>query len=287
MASDRFKQFRYEFSRSSSSKIGLTILMIFIIMAIVGRFVAPHNPLTMDQYNKLLPPFWMEGGSQHFWLGTDDLGRDILSRLLYGASISLLIGFISVGISLALGVPLGLLAGYAGGKTDRFISRCLDIMLSVPSLLLAIVLAAILGPSLENAMIAIGIVNMPRFARVTRAQTLSEKSKEYFQAGRSMGASHLRLMFITLLPNCLAPIIVHATLSFSSAILEAAALSFVGLGAQPPTPEWGAMLNDGRNYFHNAAWVMTFPGLAIFFSVLGFNLLGDGLRDILDPRLRD
>lgn len=274
-----------------NGRIGVVILGVFFVAALLGRWIAPHDPLIQDLYQArlapsfLAPPF-LDGGQSRFLLGTDDLGRDILSRLLHGASLSLLIGLISVGLSLLAGIPMGLAAAYFGGRIDIMLSRAFDVMLSLPSLLLAIIISAVLGPSLENAMIAIGIVNTPHFARVMRAQALQEKSREYYQAATAIGAGHLRLMYGVLLPNALAPLIVQATMGLSVAILEAAALSFVGLGAQAPTPEWGAMIHAGRNYFHNAWWIMAFPGLAIFLTSLGFNLLGDGLRDVLDPRLR-
>lgn len=267
--------------------MGLSVLAVFILVAIIGRIYTPHDPFATELYQKLIPPFWSDGGSTKNFLGTDSLGRDVFSRLLYGAAISLYIGFIATGINLIFGVPLGLIAGFFGGKADQIISRGVDIFLSIPSILLAIVIAAILGPSLENAMIAIGIVNIPHYVRVMRAQAIAEKNKEYIEAAKAIGIKPWTIMFKTLLPNCISPLIIQATLGFSNAILEAAALSFIGLGAQPPLPEWGAMLHDGKSYFHNAWWVMTFPGFAIFFAVLAFNLLGDGLRDVLDPRMKD
>jgi dipeptide transport system permease protein len=219
-------------------------------------------------------------------LGTDDVGRDILSRLLHGARLSLLIGLIVVTLSLAAGVLLGLIAGFARGVTDILIMRLMDIMLALPSLLLAIVIVAVLGPSLTNAMLAIALVVLPHYTRLTRAAVMSEINKDYVTASRVAGAGTLRLMFITVLPNCLAPLIVQATLGFSTAILDAAALGFLGLGAQPPTPEWGTMLASAREFVSRAWWVVTLPGLAILITVLAFNLLGDGLRDALDPKLK-
>jgi peptide/nickel transport system permease protein/dipeptide transport system permease protein len=222
-----------------------------------------------------------------FFLGTDDFGRDLLSRLIHGARISMLVGVVSVSISLFFGTIAGAVAGFYRGWVDVIIMRVMDILLAFPSILLAIVIVAFLGPSLENAMIAIGIVSIPRYARIVRGSVLEEYSKDYVQAARALGASDFRLIFQHILPNCLAPLIVQTTLGFASAILEAAALSFLGLGAQPPTPEWGAMLAGGRALILRAWWVVTFPGITILLAVLGFNLLGDGLRDALDPRLRD
>lgn len=219
-------------------------------------------------------------------MGTDDVGRDILSRIIYGARLSLLIGVIVVTLSLAVGVLLGLIARFARGVTDIAIMRLCDIMLALPSLLLAIVIVAILGPSLTNAMIAISLVVLPHYTRLTRAAVITELSKDYVVASKVSGAGVFRQMFITVLPNCTAPLIVQATLGFSTAILDAAALGFLGLGAQPPTPEWGTMLASAREFVSRAWWVVTFPGLAILITVLAFNLLGDGLRDALDPKLK-
>ncbi|MCX5878424.1 MAG: ABC transporter permease, partial [Deltaproteobacteria bacterium] len=221
------------------------------------------------------------------WLGTDDLGRDILSRLIYGARVSLTLGVVSVGLALTLGTLLGALAGFYKGWLDNLIMRFMDIILAFPHILLAIVIVAYLGPGLRNAMIAIGIINIPRFARIVRASVMDECGKDYVTAARAVGAKDRRIIFNAILPNCLAPMIVQASLGFGAAILDAAGLSFLGLGAQPPIPEWGAMIAEGRAMILRAWWVMTFPGIAILLGVLGFNLLGDGLRDALDPRLRD
>jgi dipeptide transport system permease protein len=219
-------------------------------------------------------------------LGTAPVGRDILSRLIHGSRLSLLIGAISVTLSLALGVVLGLLAGYLRGMAEIFIMRLMDVMLSLPSLLLAIAVVAILGPGLINAMYAIAIVLLPHYVRLARAAVLAEAGREYVTSSRIAGAGAWRLMFATILPNCTAPLIVQATLGFSNAILDAAALGFLGLGAQPPTPEWGAMLASALEFIQRAPWVVTLPGLAILVTVLAFNLVGDGLRDALDPKLR-
>jgi dipeptide transport system permease protein len=234
----------------------------------------------------LQPPFWETGGSLKFILGTDAVGRDILSRLIFGARYSLFIGCIVVSISLFVGILLGLVAGYFRGWVDTLIMRLMDIVLSFPSFLLALVLVAILGPSLTNAMIAIAIVQQPHYVRLTRAAVMGEMSRDYVTAARVIGVRPLRLMFVTILPNCMAPLIVQAALSFSSAILDAAALGFLGLGAQPPTPEWGTMLAEAREFILRAWWVVTFPGVAILTTVLAINLMGDGLRDALDPKLK-
>jgi dipeptide transport system permease protein len=233
-----------------------------------------------------VPPVWQDGGSAKFLLGTDPVGRDILSRLIHGSRLSLLIGGISVSLSMVLGVMLGLIAGYFRGLTETTIMRLMDVMLALPSLLLAIAVVAILGPGLINAMYAIAIVLLPHYVRLTRAAVIGEMNKEYVAASRIAGAGSVRIMVNTVLPNCLAPLIVQATLGFSNAILDAAALGFLGLGAQPPTPEWGSMLAGALEFIQRASWVVTFPGLAILITVLAFNLMGDGLRDALDPKLK-
>jgi peptide/nickel transport system permease protein/dipeptide transport system permease protein len=273
--------------KNRTAMAGLVIVGIFVFLALFGPLIAPHDPLEQSLYNKLKPPVWDARGSMSFFLGTDDFGRDLLSRLIHGARISMLVGVVSVSISLFFGTIAGAVAGFYRGWVDVIIMRVMDILLAFPSILLAIVIVAFLGPSLENAMIAIGIVSIPRYARIVRGSVLEEYSKDYVQAARALGASDFRLIFQHILPNCLAPLIVQTTLGFASAILEAAALSFLGLGAQPPTPEWGAMLAGGRALILRAWWVVTFPGITILLAVLGFNLLGDGLRDALDPRLRD
>ncbi len=267
--------------------VGLIIILVFTIMAVFAPLLAPYDPLDQSLYDKLKPPAWLEGGGWKNPLGTDDFGRDIFSRLIYGARISMMVGFISVGIAFFVGTFLGAVSGYYRGITDTIIMRFIDMLLSFPYFLLAMVLMTILGPSLNNAMIAIGIVTIPRFARVVRGSVLDEYSKDYVQGARALGAGDARLIFFHILPNCMAPLIVQCTLGFGEAILECAALSFIGLGAQPPEPEWGAMLAQARALILRAWWVITFPGIMILLAVLGFNMLGDGLRDALDPKLRD
>jgi peptide/nickel transport system permease protein/dipeptide transport system permease protein len=273
--------------RNKTGVAGLVIITIFVLCAVLAPVLSPHNPVENALYDQLKPPVWEEGGAMKNILGTDDMGRDMLSRLIYGARVSLMVGLVSVGIALFLGTFFGAIAGYFGGWLDNIIMRIMDIILAFPGILLAIVIVAYLGPGLKNAMMAIGIIAIPRFARIVRASVLEENEKDYVLAARAVGARNRRIIFNTVLPNCLAPIIVQASLGFGSAILDAAGLSFLGLGAQPPIPEWGAMIAMGRSMILRAWWVMTLPGLAILFGVLGFNLLGDGLRDALDPRLRD
>ncbi|MBA8900540.1 dipeptide transport system permease protein [Phyllobacterium sp. P30BS-XVII] len=282
----RFSEFWFYFSVNKGAVIGLATLIFLVLVAVFGPFIAPHAPYEQFRESLLTPPAWQEGGNSTFLLGTDAVGRDLLSRLIYGARFSLFIGLIVVTLSMVTGVILGVLAGYFRGWVDALIMRIMDIILAFPPLLLALVLVAILGPGLFNAMIAIALVLQPHFARLTRAAVMSEKNREYVVAAKLAGAGHIRLMFKTILPNCLAPLIVQGTLSFSNAILEAAALGFLGMGAQPPTPEWGTMLAEAREFILRAWWVVTFPGLAILITVLAINLVGDGLRDALDPKLK-
>ena len=281
-----WREFWQAYSQSRGALIGLSLVLALILLAIFADVVSPHPPNEQYRDFTLAPPAWHEGGSSAFILGTDPVGRDMLSRLIHGTRLSLLIGLISVTISLSLGVVLGLLAGYFRGLIETAIMRLMDVMLALPSLLLAIAVVAILGPGLINAMYAIAIVLLPHYVRLTRAAVLAEAGKEYVASSRIAGAGPVRLMFSTILPNCLAPLIVQATLGFSSAILDAAALGFLGLGAQPPTPEWGSMLAGALEFIQRASWVVTFPGLAILITVLAFNLMGDGLRDALDPKLK-
>ena len=280
------RQFWHYFSKNKGAVAGLCFIIFILILAILANFIAPHSPAEQFRGSLLVPPVWMEGGSWKFILGTDDVGRDILSRLIYGARLSLLVGVVVVVISLVLGITLGLLAGYFGGIVESVIMRVVDIMLALPSLLLALVLVAIFGPSIVNASIALAFVALPHYVRLTRATALSEMEKDYVVASKVAGAGNLRQMFINILPNCLAPLIVQATLGFSNAILDMAALGFLGMGAQPPTPEWGTMLADVLQYAQSAWWVVAFPGIAILLTVLAFNLMGDGLRDALDPKLK-
>jgi dipeptide transport system permease protein len=279
-------EFWYYFSRNKGAVIGLAVFVVIVLLAVFAPLVSPHTPNEQDRSALLHVPFWMEGGSFSFPLGTDAVGRDLLSRLIYGARFSLFIGVVVVTQSVLFGVLIGLIAGYFPGRVDIVIMRLMDIILAFPSLLLALVLVAVLGPGLLNAMIAISIVNQPHFVRLTRAAVMTERQKEYVVASRVAGAGTLRLMFKTILPNCLAPLIVQATLAFSAAILDAAALGFLGMGAQPPTPEWGTMLAEAREFIQRAWWVVTFPGLAILITVIAINLMGDGLRDALDPKLK-
>ena len=282
----RLAEFWYYFSENGGAVIGLVFFLFLIVVALLAPLIAPHGPNEQYRDAVLLPPFWQEGGRAAFALGTDAVGRDMLSRLIYGTRYSLFIGVIVTSIALVGGVLVGVVAGYFRGWVDTVIMRVMDIILAFPSLLLALVLVAVLGPGLTNAMIAIALVFQPHFVRLTRAAVMTEKTRDYVVAAKVAGAGPLRLMFKTILPNCMAPLIVQATLSFSSAILDAAALGFLGQGAQPPTPEWGTMLAEAREFILRAWWVVTFPGLAILITVLAINLMGDGLRDALDPKLR-
>ncbi len=279
-------EFWHYFSANKGAVIGLVVFGFMIFVATFAPILAPHDPSHQYRDAFLTPPVWSDGGTWTYLLGTDAVGRDMLSRLIHGARFSLFIGVIVVSISLTGGIIIGLVAGYFRGWVDGIIMRVMDIILAFPSLLMALVLVAILGPGLVNAMIAIAIVLQPHFARLTRAAVMSEASREYVTSAQVAGAGHMRLMFKTILPNCLAPLIVQATLSFSAAILDAAALGFLGMGAQPPTPEWGTMLAEAREFVLRAWWVVTFPGVAILVTVLAINLVGDGLRDALDPKLK-
>jgi dipeptide transport system permease protein len=280
------REFWHYFSENKGAVGGLIVIVAVVLGAVFANWIAPHLPAEQFRDHFLAPPFWMAGGSTEFLLGTDAVGRDILSRIIYGSRFSLIIGLIVVTLSLSAGISLGLVAGFFRGVVETLIMRLMDILLALPSLLLAIVIVAILGPGLINAMIAVAIVYLPHYTRLTRASVISERSKDYVTASRVSGARLPRLMFATVLPNCMAPLIVQATLGFSNAILDASALGFLGLGAQPPTPEWGTMLADAREFVLRAWWVVTFPGLAILITVLAFNLMGDGLRDALDPKLK-
>ncbi len=279
-------EFWSNFSHNKGAVVGLAYIILIFTVSLLADFVAPYDPIAQARDALLMPPAWLEGGSWSYILGTDDVGRDILSRLIYGARLSLFIGLFIVCLSFLLGVTLGLISGYFGGMVDTLIMRLVDIILAIPSLLLTIAIVAILGPSLENAAVAITVVSIPSYVRLTRASVMNELNRDYVTASRVAGAGPIRLMIITILPNCLAPLIVQTTLGISNAILEMAALGFLGIGAQPPTPEWGAMLAEALQFVQRAWWVVTFPGLAILLTVLAFNLMGDGLRDALDPKLK-
>ncbi|MGF1629188.1 MAG: ABC transporter permease subunit [Kiloniellaceae bacterium] len=283
---EQLREFWHYFSENNGAVAGLGVIVILVLLAIFADVVAPHSPIEQYRSHFLKPPVWMAGGSWEFVLGTDAVGRDILSRLIHGARYSLYVGTIVVTIAFSVGISLGLIAGFFRGIVETLIMRAMDVILAFPSILLALVLVALLGPSLTNAMIAVSVVVLPHFVRLTRASVISESTRDYVTSARVAGAGLPRLMFVTVLPNCMAPLIVQATLSFSTAILDAAALGFLGQGAQPPTPEWGAMLADAREFITRAWWVVTFPGLAILITVLAINLFGDGLRDALDPKMK-
>ncbi|MEK8199695.1 MULTISPECIES: nickel transporter permease [Lysinibacillus] len=268
------------FKKSKVSLVGAGIVLFFILLAILGPYVAPQGINEQDLSKRLLAP-----SSEH-WFGTDDFGRDIFSRIIHGARISLWVGFFSVVLSVIVGSLLGIIAGYYGKWIDTVISRIFDIMLAFPSMLLAIAVVSVLGPSLQNALIAIAIINIPNFGRLIRSKVLSVKEEEYIVSAKAIGMRDSRILFSHILPNSMTPIIVQGTLAIATAIIEAAALGFLGLGAQAPAPEWGKMLADARKYLLNAPWTMIFPGLAIMLTVLGFNLMGDGLRDALDPKMK-
>jgi dipeptide transport system permease protein len=274
------------FRKNRGALVGLIVVGIVVFLALFAQLVAPHDPLLQDRSAIQMPPAWTDGGEFTYLLGTDAVGRDILSRLIYGAQLSVYIGVLVVVISVATGIVLGLLAGYFRGWIEVGIMRVMDIMLSIPSLVLALAIVTILGPGLTNAMLAIAIVQLPHYVRLTRASVISELNKEYVTASQIAGAGAVRQMFINILPNCAAPLIVQGTLGISNAILDAAALGFLGLGAQPPTPEWGSMLANAREFVTSAWWIVTFPGLCILITVLAFNLMGDGLRDALDPKMK-
>ena len=266
------------FLRHRGGVIGAVLVLAFIAIALLADVLAPHDPLRQDLTQRLKPP-----SAQH-WLGTDDFGRDVLSRVLHGSRVSLRLGLIAVALALVVGGTIGLLAGYYGGGFDLLGMRIMDLMLAFPSILLSIVVVAILGPSLTNAMIAVGIMAVPQYARIVRGSVLAVRGLEYVQASRALGAADSRILARAILPNVAGPIIVTASLGLATAILDAAGLSFLGLGAQPPIPEWGSMLSQGRELVLIAPWVLTAPGVAVFLAVLGFNLVGDALRDLLDPR---
>jgi dipeptide transport system permease protein len=274
------------FRENRGAVVGLAIFCVIVVLAIFADLVAPYSPYIQFREAVKLPPVWEDGGQVNFPLGTDALGRDMLSRLIYGARISLFIGSSVMLVSLAIGILLGLAAAFAKGWIDTAIMRTMDLIIAVPSLVLAILIVAVLGPSLANTIIAVTVVYLPRYVRLTRASALGELGKEYVTAAQVAGVGPLRLMFRTVLPNCLAPLIVQSALGVSEAILEAAALGFLGLGAQPPIAEWGSMLADAREFIRSNPWIVTLPGLAILVTVVSINVMGDGLRDALDPKLR-
>jgi peptide/nickel transport system permease protein len=273
-------RFAAAFFRNRAAWFGVAVVAALVMLAVGAPVLAPYPPLEPHPADRLTPP------SSRYFLGTDDIGRDNLSRIIYGARVSLTVGAISVGLALVVGVALGLASGYRGGAVDAVISRALDGLLAFPAIVLAIALMAVFGPSLYNAMLAIGIIYVPAFARITRANVLSLREQEFVEAARALGAPDRYVVFRAILPNCLSAIIVQASLGVGYAILVEASLSFLGLGIQPPDPSWGSMLSQGRNFLHQAWWFATFPGLAIFLTVLGLNFVGDGLREALDPRLR-
>ena len=276
-----WKEAWYSFKKSKSALVGTGIVVFFVILAVIGPLLAPYEMNGQSLANRLQPP------SAEHWFGTDDLGRDIFSRILYGARISLTVGFTAVILSAVMGSFLGIIAGYYGRWVDTIISRIFDIMLAFPSILLAIAVVSILGPNLQNALIAIAIINVPTFGRLIRSRVLMIKQEEYILAAKAIGMKNSRILWKHILPNSMTPVIVQGTLAVATAIIEAAALGFLGLGAQAPAAEWGKMLADARIYFINAPWAMLFPGLAIMLTVIGFNLMGDGLRDALDPKMKN
>ena len=270
--------FARKFLANKGAVLGLAVLLVFVLAAVLAPWISPHDPLKANFLAVRKAP------SLVYWLGTDELGRDLFSRLLWGARSSLLAGGVSVAIAMLIGVPLGLLAGYYGGKLDALISRIMEALLSCPFLVLAIALGAFLGPSLTNAMIAIGLSAMPIFARLTRGQVLAIRHEDYLEGARAIGLPDRWIILRYVLPNVLSPLVVQATLTIASAILAEASLSFLGLGQQPPSPSWGSMLNTAKNFMEQAPWMSIAPGVAIYITVLCFNLLGDGLRDALDPK---
>lgn len=273
--------------KNKSCVIGLILIILLIFVALFAPMLTSHPPFEIYPEFLRFPPFWSEGSNPQFILGTDDVGRDIFSRLIFGTRTSLGLGIsITLG-ACTLGVILGLFSGFFGGRVDWFIMRFIDVLMALPSILLAIVIVSVLGPGLDNTVFAVSLVMLPSFTRIVRASVLVEKKKNYFQSSQLCGASSLRIMFLEILPNCMAPLIIQISLGLSEGILATAALGFLGLGAQPPTAEWGTMLADARSFIETAPWLVTLPGLCILFCVLGFNLLGDGLRDILDPHLRE
>jgi peptide/nickel transport system permease protein len=269
-----------QFRRSVVGLVGAALVGLFILVAALAPILSPFDPVATDFAEVLTPP------SAKHPFGTDDIGRDILSRVIYGSRVSMQAGLFTVAVALSIGLPLGLIAGYVGGRVDNVIMRALEVVLSFPGLVLALGITAVLGPKLIHALFAIGVVFVPNFARLIRAQVLTVKENDFVAAARALGASDGRLVILHILPNCLAPLLVQSSFSVAFGILTESALSFLGMGTQPPTPSWGIMLSMGRAYLEQAPWLGAFPGAAIFLTVLGFNLLGDGIRDALDPRLK-
>ncbi|MGH6855558.1 MAG: ABC transporter permease subunit [Aestuariivirga sp.] len=281
-----FTAFWHAFRENRGAVAGLAVVTLVVFTAIFASLIAPHDPLEQFRGFTKLPPFWKEGADPRFILGTDAVGRDMLSRIMYGARVSLFIGLAVMAVSMVFGIALGLACAWFRGVVEAVIIRIMDLIISIPSLVLAILIIAVIGPNLTNTIIAVTVVYLPRYVRLVRASAMTELTKDYVTASKVAGVRPWRLMTVTVLPNCLAPLIVQAALGMSDAILEAAGLGFLGLGAQPPTPEWGSMLADTRDLMSSHPWVMAFPGIAILITVLAINLTGDGLRDALDPRLR-
>jgi dipeptide transport system permease protein len=281
-----FLGFWYAFRENRGAVLGLVVVAAIVLMAIFASLIAPHDPIEQFKGMTKLPPIWENGADWNFILGTDAVGRDMLSRIMFGARVSLFIGGAVMAVSMVFGIALGLAAAFFGGIVDVVIIRIMDLIMAIPSLVLAILIIAVIGPNLTNTIVAVTVVGLPNYVRLVRASALTELSKDYVTAARVAGVRQWRMMTVTVLPNCLAPLIVQAALGVSNAILEAAGLGFLGLGAQPPTPEWGSMLADTRDLMSSHPWVMAFPGIAILITVLAINLMGDGLRDALDPRLR-
>jgi len=274
------------FRENKGAVLGLALVLVVVGLAFFANFLAPYSPIEQFRDAVRAPPIWQSGGSSRFILGTDGAGRDMLSRLIFGARVSLFIGLAVMSVSFVIGVVLGLVSAMTGTLADVLITRIMDLIIAVPSLVLAVLVVAVLGPSLVNTIVAVTIVYLPRYVRLVRASAMGELNKDYVMAAKVAGVRKLRLMFSTILPNCLAPLIVQAALGVSDAILEAAGLGFLGLGAQPPTPEWGSMLADSKEFIRSDPWIVTLPGLAILITVIAINLTGDGLRDALDPKMR-
>lgn len=277
---EAFKMFMKRLMKNKAAIIGGLVILFVILVGIFGPLLVKIDPNAQNLINKLQPP------SKDHWFGTDNFGRDIFARIVYGTKLTLTVGFLSVAIGGVIGVILGIVAGYYGGATDTITMRIMDVLLAFPGILLALAIVSVLGGSLINVIIAVGIFSIPAFARIVRGSTLQVKKLEYIDAVRALGASDVRIIFRHILPNILSPIIVQATMRIATAILTASGLAFLGLGAQPPSPEWGAMLSDGRTYMHNASHMVMIPGMMIVIVVLAFNIFGDGLRDALDPKMK-